>query len=86
MNELRCLNNSIKHDQTVNGELTSFPRWRSKEGDKLGDLERHHVRLRRAVDAYLDDLTTRLSRSAILKVNPPRWGPDWGMFSGPPAP
>jgi hypothetical protein len=86
VDELRCLNNAIKHDQTISGELTSFPRWRGKEGDKLGDLERHRVRLRRAVDGYLSDLTKRLSRSAILKANPARYGLNWGMFSGPPAP
>jgi hypothetical protein len=86
VDELRCLNNAIKHNQTVSGELTSFPRWRSKEGNKLVGLERHHLRLRRAVDGYLKDLTKRLSRSAILKAKPARYGADWGMFSGPPAP
>jgi hypothetical protein len=46
VDELRCLNNSIKHQQHVDGELADFPRWRSKKGRKLGNLESEYRRLR----------------------------------------
>jgi hypothetical protein len=58
--ELRSLNNSIKHEQHVNGELATFRRWRNKEGSELGKLEPHYWRLRSAAKRYLNDLTHRL--------------------------
>jgi hypothetical protein len=61
VDELRCLNNSVKHDKHVNDELTEFPRWRSKKGRKLGNLEPHYPRLRSAAERYLTDLAERLS-------------------------
>jgi len=34
VDELRCLNNAIKHERRVNGELAKFPRWKKKKGDE----------------------------------------------------
>jgi hypothetical protein len=61
VDELRCLNNAIKHDQHVSGELAEFPRWHSKKESELGKLEPHYWRLRSAAKVYLNDLTDRLS-------------------------
>ncbi|MCY4132198.1 MAG: hypothetical protein OXF39_06080 [Nitrospira sp.] len=63
VDELRCLNNAIKHERRVNGKLADFPRWKNKEGDKLGDLERHYLRLLPFAKKYLEDLTKRLKKA-----------------------
>ena len=58
VDELRCLNNAIKHERRVNGTLAKFPGW--KKGDKLGDLESHYYRLRPFAKQYLEDLAKHL--------------------------
>lgn len=60
VDELRCLNNAIKHERRVNDDLAKFPRWKKKKGDKLGDLEKHYYRLQPLVQKYLIDLAERL--------------------------
>ena len=65
VNELRCLNNAIKHRRRVDGDLAKLPRWKSKKGDKLGDLERHYLRLLPLAKRYLEDLTKRLKKAKI---------------------
>jgi len=62
VDELRCLNNSIKHSQRVNEELAKFPRWKNKKGDNLGNLESHYRRLRPVAERYLKDFSGRLDR------------------------
>ena len=63
MNELRCLNNAIKHERQVDDELAKFPLWQNKEDDELGDLESHYYRLRPFAKQYLEDLTERLNNA-----------------------
>ncbi len=63
VDELRCLNNAIKHERLVKGKLADFPRWKNKKGDKLGDLESHYLRLRPFAERYLKDLTERLKKA-----------------------
>ena len=63
VDELRCLNNAIKHERRVNDELAEFPRWKKKKGNKLGSLERHYLRLRPFAMCYLEDLTKRLNNA-----------------------
>ena len=60
VDELRCPNNAIKHERRVNNALAIFPRWKGKEGNKLGDLESHYSRLRPCAERYLEDLAKRL--------------------------
>lgn len=60
VDELRCLNNSIKHSQMVSAELARFPRWKLKQGTQLIDLEPHYSRLRPPAELYLKDLSMRL--------------------------
>jgi len=62
VNELRCLNDAIKHARSVDGELAKLPRWRGKRGRELGNLEGHYARLRSAAERYLSNLAYRLSR------------------------
>lgn len=70
VNELRCLNNAIKHERRVNGELAEFHRWKNKKGNKLGDLESHYVRLRPFAEWYLEDLTKRLKKAKSPSPSP----------------
>ena len=72
------MNNAIKHSQHVDDELTRFPRWRSKQGRKLGNLEAHYSRLRSAAEQYLTDLADRLSRGVEGRII----GPDVGAADG----
>lgn len=60
VDELRCLNNSVKHSGKVGSELAGFRRW--KEGERLGDLEPHYWRLRPVAERYLSDLGRRLAK------------------------
>ena len=60
VNELRCLNNAIKHERRVNGPLAKFSMWEGKEKKELGDLERHYARLQPHAEQYLEDLAKRL--------------------------
>ncbi len=62
VDELRCLNNAIKHTQRVSKELESFKRWQGKHNDDLVNLEPHYRRLRPLAERYLKDLTNRLNR------------------------
>ena len=60
VDELRRLNNAIKHARRVNDSLAEIPRWKGKKGDRLGDLERHYSRLQPYAKKYLEDLAKRL--------------------------
>jgi hypothetical protein len=59
--ELRVLNNAVKHQASVTAELaTRYPQWNGKIGDNLGDLRPQYQRLRRAVPKYLAALAKAL--------------------------
>lgn len=62
VDELRCLNNAIKHSQRVSAELALFPRWKDKEGENLANLEPHYRRFRPLAERYLRNLSVRLDR------------------------
>ena len=62
VDELRCLNNAVKHERRVDNKLAGFQRWRNKKGGKLGSLEIHYKRLRPLAEHYLEDLAHRLIR------------------------
>jgi hypothetical protein len=66
VDELRCLNNSIKHDQRVGNELAAFRYWKNKEGQPLGNLAARYPRFRTAAERYLNDLTEKL----VSRVRP----------------
>lgn len=70
VNELRCLNNAIKHERQIDNKLAKFSLWQDKEGDELGDLESHYYRLRPFAKQYLEDLTERLINAKIPSVSP----------------
>ncbi len=57
VNELRCLNNAIKHTRRVTGELSKFASWRKKKGEDLGNLSSHYRRLKPLTAEYLENLT-----------------------------
>lgn len=61
VDELRCINNAIKHERCVTNELCNFRLWKGKLGDKLGELVSHYTRLRPLVERYIEDLTNRLN-------------------------
>ena len=62
VDELRCLNNSIKHDQRVGDELATFKYWKNKKGQPLGNLAVRYPRFRIGAERYLKDLTEKLVR------------------------
>lgn len=63
VNELRCLNNAVKHNESaVSSELAQFWKWKSKEGNPLGNMTRDYTRLRPLVANYLKDFSLRLNR------------------------
>lgn len=62
-NELRCINNSVKHSDKVNKELASFPGW--VEGKKLTDLHAHYRRLKDDVIKFVEEI-----QDAIIKKIP----------------
>ena len=58
-NELRLINNSIKHEGVVSKQLaTNFPIW--KEGAPLTDLNITFTRLHPEIKEYIYDLATKL--------------------------
>lgn len=75
INELRLLNNAVKHASRVSDELArQYPRW--KKGNKLSELERSYDRLKKHVPAYL----FRLSERVKLRFQPPRPQRDLDSF------
>jgi hypothetical protein len=61
VDELRCLNNAIKHTRHVTGELSKFGCWQKKKGKELGDLSSQYQRLKPLVSEYLEDITEQLN-------------------------
>lgn len=58
IDELRHLNNAIKHSGRVTKELAKYPRW--KEGDQLTGLAEAYERLRPKVPPYIFRLAERM--------------------------
>ncbi len=56
VDELRCLNNAIKHTRRVTPELSKFASWQ-KKGEDLGDLSLHYRRLKPLATEYLENIT-----------------------------
>jgi hypothetical protein len=52
-NELRCINNCIKHSEKVDQELSELANWKSQRGQELRDLESHFHRLKPHAVAYI---------------------------------
>lgn len=61
IDELRCLNNAIKHERKVDDHLSKFNKWRTRKGERLGDLDSHYKRLRPLSERYLRNLTNRMN-------------------------
>jgi len=62
IDELRCLNNAIKHEKRVGKELCRFASWKNMQGKDLPDLGPHYRRLQPLARGYIEDLTHRLSQ------------------------
>jgi hypothetical protein len=61
VNELRLINNCIKHDGTVSNELNEAnPTWIN--GSKLSDLDKHFHEFSLAAEFYMSSLTTELQK------------------------
>ena len=54
MNELRCLNNSIKHSHTVDDELANYAGW--EKNKQLSGLKTAFIRLNPLCEQYLDEI------------------------------
>jgi hypothetical protein len=60
MDEVRCLNNSIKHDGTVGTELAAYPAWKKKKGQPLMNLDVAYMRLAPKCAVYMQELLGEL--------------------------
>lgn len=59
--ELRCINNAIKHSGLVGTELASYPGF--KKGQRLSNLHAHYYRLRDDVDHFLVSLQAEIIKA-----------------------
>lgn len=62
VNELRCLNNAVKHEGRIAGELATLSRWKGRSGKELADLRPHYIRLRPLTEHYIRDLAERATK------------------------
>jgi hypothetical protein len=62
IDELRCINNAVKHEGRVETELAKYSLWRKRHGDELGDLRPHYHRLRPLAERYIDDLIAKATQ------------------------
>ncbi len=67
VNELRCINNAVKHDGYVGEMLAALHRWKQRSGEEIGDLRPHYVRLRPLTERYMNDLTKRATRVSVAR-------------------
>lgn len=56
--ELRCINNSVKHNGVANNELASYPNW--KKGQKLTQLHTHYHRLKDDVESFITEMQNEI--------------------------
>lgn len=61
IDELRCLNNSIKHQGVVSGELSKFHGW--KLNKKIGDTTNSYNSFSKVVPSYLFSLCEQIEKS-----------------------
>jgi len=59
IDELRCINNAIKHDGYVGEELARFPNWAQLENQELGNLGHLYRAFRADAESYISDLVTK---------------------------
>lgn len=59
--ELRLLNNAVKHQAEVTKQLAGVPAWNGRAGQKLGDLRPAYDRLRESVPKYLYDFAMKVA-------------------------
>jgi hypothetical protein len=59
INELRCINNAIKHDGYVGEELASFFNWTELENQELGNLGHLYSQFRADAESYISDLVSK---------------------------
>ena len=62
VDELRCINNAVKHEGRVGTELTRHPLWKKRHGEELGDLRPHYRRLRPLAERYIEDLIAKATQ------------------------
>ena len=56
--ELRCINNAIKHSGVASKELARYANWR--EGQKLDGLNDHYARLKNDVIVFVEELQKKI--------------------------
>ncbi|MCF8210071.1 MAG: hypothetical protein K9K38_11810 [Rhodoferax sp.] len=59
INELRCINNAIKHDGYVSRELARFRNWAELEDQELGNLGHLYSEFRVDAESYITDLVSK---------------------------
>jgi len=66
MDELRCINNSVKHSGVVSSELSAYPGW--KMGQRLSNLESAYRRLAPLATSYVSELVGALMKCHRLSA------------------
>jgi len=62
VDELRCINNAVKHEGRVGTELAAHSRWMPRQDEKIGNLRPHYARLRPLTERYIDDLVAKVTQ------------------------
>ena len=65
INELRCLNNDIKHNRKVGDELAKYPGW--VYGEEITGKEINFERFKNAVPEYIEELSNGIN-AQLLKT------------------
>ena len=65
MDEIRCLNNAIKHSGLVGGELAMYPAW--KKGASLSDLHSAYQRLAPLCVMYMGEMVDVLIKNIVRR-------------------
>ena len=76
VDELRCLNNAIKHERRVNDDLAKFLGW--KRGDELGDLEKGLLQIKTSCEA----IPGRLGKTPQGQISTTTSGEEYGERLG----
>lgn len=62
VDELRCINNAVKHEGCVGTKLAEHSLWKKRQGEELGDLRAHYLRLRPLAERYIEDLVAKATQ------------------------
>lgn len=66
VDELRCINNSIKHEGVVNKQLAEI--WGVEPGSPLGNLRAHYSRLEMDVEGFTQEFANSVATTVVFQA------------------